>query len=349
MLNSILTAFNITGADVIPWGSGLINNTWKAVHPNGNYIVQRLNTGIFKNPDAIADNIEAIGAHLLQKEPACIFPFPLKTKAGNALYKDKQGGYYRVMPFIPGSHTIDVLQQPEQAYEAARQFGKFTRLLTGFDVNKLKPTLTDFHNLTLRYKQFEQALTTGNTKRIIECKSYIQELKNYSGIVETYEHIKTNAHFRLRVTHHDTKISNVLFDNAEKGLCVIDLDTVMAGYFISDVGDMMRTYLSPVSEEEKDFTKIEIRPAFFEALAKGYLSEMKDELAEEELTHFIYAGKYMIYMQALRFLTDYINNDVYYGAQYEKHNLVRAGNQIMLLQKLITAESSLVTILTSAC
>jgi hypothetical protein len=132
-----------------------------------------------------------------------------------------------------------------------------------------------------------------------------------------------------------------LFDDDDKGICVIDLDTVMAGYFISDVGDMMRTYLSPANEEEKDFSKVQVREEYFQSIWDGYTKEMKDELNKEEKEHFIYAGKFMIYMQALRFLTDYLNNDVYYGTKYEGQNFVRAGNQVVLLQRLIEKEALL--------
>ena len=122
---------------------------------------------------------------------------------------------------------------------------------------------------------------------------------------------------------------------------MIDLDTIMPGYFISDVGDMMRTYLPTVSEEEKDFSKIEVRHKFYQAIVNGYANEMQTELSEDEGNYFFYAGVFMIYMQALRFLTDYINNDVYYGARYPNHNFVRAGNQIMLLQRLLEKRSVL--------
>jgi hypothetical protein len=132
----------------------------------------------------------------------------------------------------------------------------------------------------------------------------------------------------------------VLFDKNNKGLCVIDLDTVMPGYFISDVGDMMRTYLSPVSEEEKEFEKIIVRNDFFEAIIEGYGGEMNDELTTVEKDYFLFSGKFMIYMQALRFLTDYLNNDIYYGAKYEGHNLIRAKNQLTLLQRIIEMEHS---------
>ena len=153
--------------------------------------------------------------------------------------------------------------------------------------------------------------------------------------------MKENSAFKKRVTHHDTKISNVLFDAQDKGLCVIDLDTVMPGYFISDAGDMMRTYLSPAGEEETDYSKIDVRENYFDAIVQGYLSEMKDELSAEEKKYFVYAGKFMIYMQALRFITDYLNNDIYYGASYELHNLNRATNQLTLLNILTSKEEAL--------
>ncbi len=152
-------------------------------------------------------------------------------------------------------------------------------------------------------------------------------------IVTEFEKITRDNNFKRRVTHHDTKISNVLFDDEGNGLCVIDLDTTMSGYFISDVGDMMRTYLSPYSEEEKDISRITVRDEYFDAVAKGYLKEMNEELTPSELDHFVYSGDFMIYMQAVRFLTDHFNNDIYYGAKYEGHNFMRAQNQIALLQK----------------
>jgi thiamine kinase-like enzyme len=139
--------------------------------------------------------------------------------------------------------------------------------------------------------------------------------------------------FHLRVAHHDAKISNVLFDQHDQVLCVIDFDTLMPGYFISDLGDMMRTYLCPVSEEETDYSKIKVRNEYYQAITEGYISETESILTDTEKYPFHFAGCYMIYMQALRFLTDYLNNDIYYGARYEKHNYNRAKNQIILLQK----------------
>jgi Ser/Thr protein kinase RdoA (MazF antagonist) len=249
--------------------------------------------------------------------------------------------YYRLFPFVKDSLTYTTLENPELAFEAAKQFGKFTHLLSDFDTTVLKETLPNFHNLTLRYNQFQESLLKGNKDRLTEAAACIEQIESYKYIVDEFEKIKSNSDFKIRVMHHDTKISNVLFDNKNKGLCVIDLDTVMPGYFISDVGDMMRTYLSPVSEEEKDFTKIEIREEYFDAIVAGYLGEMKADMSPAEVDSFVYAGKFMIYMQAVRFLADYLNNDVYYRSKYEGHNFVRAKNQLYLLQMLNEKENML--------
>jgi Ser/Thr protein kinase RdoA (MazF antagonist) len=166
-------------------------------------------------------------------------------------------------------------------------------------------------------------------------------LLSKSYIVEVFRKIKADPLFRTRVTHHDTKISNVLFDASGKGICVIDLDTLMPGYFISDLGDMMRTYLSPVSEEEKDTAHIFIRDDFYQAILEGYMDEMKDELTDKEKDHSFYSALFMTYMQALRFLTDYLKMDQYYHPSYPEHNLVRAGNQSILLQRMLEREKIL--------
>ena len=315
------------------YGSGLINHTWIIEKDEEKYILQKINDAVFKKPEDIAANLELIDNYLKENNRDYFFTAPYKTLDGKGLVHAADG-YYRVYPFVKNSYSYDVVEKPEQAYEAARQFGRFTMALSGIDASELKITLPSFHDLSLRVKQYEDALQNGNKERIEQSADFIERLNKYAYIAEEFEKIKDNRDFKLRVTHHDTKISNVLFDSNDKGICVIDLDTVMPGYFISDVGDMMRTYLSPVSEEEKDYSKIEIRDEFYKAIVKGYKEEMEDVLTETEKGYFFYAGTFMIYMQALRFLTDHINNDVYYGARYEGHNFVRAGNQIVLLEKL---------------
>lgn len=338
-LHKVVRSFNIAGAEIQPFGNGLINRTWKVCTASENYILQKVNDQVFRHPKDIARNISLISDYFKKTHPDYFFIAPVPTVNGEVLIQLPEEGWFRMMPFAENSFTFDVVSTADQAYEAAKQFGKFTRRLSGFDANQLKITIPHFHNLALRYDQFLEVLVKGEKKRIHESQKIISELLSWSNIVDDYRKIVSYPEFRKRVTHHDTKISNVLFDENDKAICVIDLDTVMPGFFMSDVGDMMRTYLSPVSEEETDFEKIIIRKEFFDAIIDGYGEMMADELSSVEKQHFLYAGKFMIYMQALRFLTDYLNNDVYYGAKYEGHNLTRANNQLILLRQLVALDN----------
>lgn len=349
--STILKAFGFDAGhtEVKPLGDGLINTTWlvKDLATEKEFVFQQINVNVFKDPDAITSNIRLIDDYLKENHPQYLFTSPVKALDGSDMVLSPDGGYFRLFGYIGGSVTHNELEKPLQAYEAARQFGQFTRLLAGINISKLKTTIPDFHNLTLRFDQFTDSLKNASPERLENAKEVIEFLLAGRNIALEYLDITQSPDFKLRVTHHDTKISNVLFDNQDKGLCVIDLDTIMPGYFISDMGDMMRTYLSPVSEEESDFSKITVRPEFFRAIVKGYLSQMKDELTDAEKKAIIYAGKFMIYMQALRFIADYLNNDVYYGSRYEGHNLVRGMNQVVLLQRYLEQEAQLTEIIAS--
>lgn len=349
MTTDILKRFSLNTDEVQiqPFGSGLINHTWLVKNGQHQYILQRINTQVFHNPQNIDNNISNLAAYLTTHYPGYLFTTPVLTTEKKGL-ADFDNASYRLFGFVEGSHSYTVVEDKELAYEAAKQFGMFTRLLADFDISELRITLPDFHNLSLRYTQFESSLTNASPERLLKAEAFINILVAEKEIVTEYEKILANPAFKKRVTHHDTKISNVLFDSNNKGLCVIDLDTVMPGYFISDVGDMMRTYLSPAGEEETDFSKVFVRDDYFEAIVNGYLSEMSNELTHTEKNYFIYAGKFMIYMQALRFLADYLNNDMYYGAKYPGHNLNRAINQITLLQRLQEKETVLSKLVTNA-
>ncbi|ULQ53464.1 phosphotransferase enzyme family protein [Flavihumibacter fluvii] len=347
MVQSILPEFLLASEDMRsePFGSGLINSTWRIYNNQAEYILQKINTSVFQHPHFIAENVRKIADYLNKKYPDYQIVVPIKTRTNQELAFVEGDGYYRLVPFVKGSHTLNVVNTPEEAYEAAKQFGKFTALLSGMDARELHNTIPDFHNLRLRYDQFQQSLKKGNQERIAAAAGAVRYIQEQVSIVEEFDAICNNPEFKIRVMHHDTKINNVLLDNNKKGICVIDLDTVMPGYFISDAGDMLRTYLSPASEEETDLSKNSIREDIFSAIVRGYMEEMKAVLTPAEKAAFVYAGKFMIYMQAIRFLADHFNNDVYYGARYKGHNYNRAMNQIDLLQKLIAKEKILLGIL----
>ena len=333
VLDAVLEVFGFDPAttDVKPLGEGLINHTYKLQAGSDEFVLQKINTVVFKNPDAIAHNIKRVSDYVAANNPNYYFVVPITSMHGNQM-ECIDDGFYRVFPYVNGSHAKAVVNNEVQAFEAGYQFGHFTSVLNGLNASDLQITIPDFHNLTLRYQQFSNALDTGNQERIEHAKEQIKYLQDQKWIADFFEAIPSNPNFKLRATHHDTKISNMLFDANDNGICVIDLDTLMPGYFISDLGDMFRTYLSAVSEEETDFEKISVRPSIYKAIVNGYLKGAGNIFSQDETAQIFYAGQFMIYMQALRFLTDYLNDDVYYGAKYPLHNYNRACNQIKLLE-----------------
>lgn len=348
---SILPEYGLEERDfaLTRFGSGHINNTILLHHLNNgqDYVLQRINTQVFKEPEIIASNQRMAADYLALHYPDYLFPVPVRTKNGEELYIYGEE-YWRLTPFIPHSIAVDQADSPKQAYEAAKQFGKMARLLSGIDLYEFKATIPNFHNLTLRYSNFQVAIRNAKEER----REYAEELTDaflrYSSIAIAFEELKTDRDFRDRLMHHDTKINNVLLqENTFEGLCVIDLDTLMPGKIISDLGDMVRTYVSPVSEEEQDFSKIRVREEYYEALMKGYLSEVGKDLTKTEKEVLFYAGQFILYMQGIRFLTDYLNGDIYYPVKYPEHNYNRAKNQLTLLERINEKEKTLQQIISN--
>jgi hypothetical protein len=325
-----------------PFGSGLINHTMLVEHEQDSkrFILQKINTHVFPEPGKIMGNIAAVGDFLFMDYPEYVFlkPFPALDGKQFVWYRQE---CFRLFPFVENSLSYDIPQNAEQARVAAAAFGKFSAHLNNFPSETLNITIPDFHNLHKRYVSFQKALSEGNPQRLAQTKTIADELLNYAHLVGTYTQIVETGACNLRVMHHDTKISNVLFDQNGKVICLVDLDTIMPGYFISDVGDMMRNYLSAAGEEETDFSKIKVRMDYFEALATGYLYEMAAVLTPTEKTYFVYSGLFITYMQALRFYTDYLMNDVYYPVKHSEHNLVRTQNQLVLLGKMVEVETEM--------
>ncbi|MGQ7852671.1 phosphotransferase enzyme family protein [Pedobacter sp. WC2501] len=324
-------------------GTGLINRTYLLSPSTGEkkYILQNINTSVFKSPQAIADNLKIIANYLSFTSPDYLFVKPVSTMRGEEMAHIHHE-YWRMLPFVPNTISLDVLSDPKQAYEAAKQFGKLSRLLDKFDAKTLQPTIPGFHDLGLRYEQFMLALNQANETLKQDAKAQLSDALTHKYILDYYNSYAHRKDFPDRVMHHDTKISNVLLDSeTNEGVCVIDLDTIMPGKFISDLGDMMRTYLCAFSENEADLDKIKIRLPYFEAMIKGYLSEMKSILTETEKELILFSGKYIIYMQALRFLTDFLSGNNYYPTSYPTQNLDRAKNQFKLLYELSVNEKEL--------
>lgn len=317
---------------------GLINKTYhlKSKNEGGkDYVIQRINTTVFKNPASISKNLSVASEYLKRYQPAYLFLHPVKTTSGDLLHWHVNQ-CWRALPYITDAVTLPEATDEKQVYQAAKQFGKLCKLLTAIPISKFENVIPDFHDLSKRYEQFSTSLKSGAIGKIEMASDAINQVFKYKSILKCYVEMMRDENLPLRVIHHDTKLSNVLLDEKSfEGLCVIDLDTMMPGYVSSDLGDMMRTYLCPYSEEESDLTKLHIRLNYFEAIVNGWLSEMRSYITEAEKKYVPYSGEFMVYLQGIRFLTDYLNNDIYYPTNHPEHNLLRAKNQFRLLELLV--------------
>jgi len=334
-IHSTLKRFGLEADDFMlsKIGSGHIHQTFLLDGIN-KYILQNLNTKVFPHPEEVMHNISLAADCIVKLDKAYPFSIPLKNVEGENLVYDSTGNVWRLFKVIEGAITIDEVANADQAYSAAKAFGKFTKLLQNADTYQFHEIIPGFHDLSLRYKQFEQSLDNTSAERKQKAAEAINQAKYFSPLVEEYQMLISSGKLKKRIMHNDTKINNVLFNKAGEAFSVIDLDTLMPGYFIYDLGDMVRTFVSPVSEEEKDLDKIIFRKEIYNALLQGYLAEMEEVLTTAEKSAIPFAGKMMTYIMALRFLTDYLNGDVYYPIKYEAHNLDRAANQLNLLEKL---------------
>ncbi|RMG24065.1 MAG: aminoglycoside phosphotransferase family protein [Bacteroidetes bacterium] len=344
----ILTHFQLEGQlqKLQAWGGGHINHTYLAEYEQDGhrlrYILQRINQQVFRQPEAVMHNLAVVCTHLYRKwqkagladlERKCLQYVP--TRQGQAAYVDETGAYWRVLRFIEHSVAIDYVQRPEQAFEAARAFARFQQGLEGLEVTEIRETIPFFHHLGRRYAQFQQALAADVAGRKAGVEAEIelahQQYERNLPLLQALE----QGHIPLRIVHNDTKINNVLLDaHSGQGLCVIDLDTLMPGSLLYDFGDMLRTFTSPVPEDEPDVSRVRLQLPLFEALCRGYLPPLRKLLTPAEGELLLAAGHYMTFIMGLRFLTDYLMGDVYYKTRFPTHNLLRARNQFALIQNM---------------
>jgi Ser/Thr protein kinase RdoA (MazF antagonist) len=327
--------FNPRQVEIAPLGAGHINQTFTVTQGSGCYVFQRINKQVFARPERIAHNIRLAANHLDEHFPDYFFLKPMRSVAGHDFEFDYANHPWRVMPFVEKGVTKEALTTEREAFEAARGFAGLTRRLSACALENIKPTIERFHDLTWRVEQFNESLVVAAQSRLETAAETIAAAKRFGFLADEYKTRIDSGILQPRITHNDTKINNILFDKETgKALCVIDLDTLMPGYFIYDLGDLIRTCVSPVSEEETDFSKIAFRKNFYDAVVNGYLAEMGNVLSKEELSAVSFSGLMMTYIMALRFLTDYLKGDVYYSVHYDGQNLNRAKNQFTWLQLL---------------
>lgn len=339
--------FNVFGDFITaaPYGSGHINDTYLAVYNQGGreirFIFQRINHNIFKQPVQLMENIERVTSHqhakhgeghdssrraltlittLVDEKPYCL---------------DDDGNFWRVYVMIENARTYDVLESKDQAFQAAKAFADFQKLLTDMPGERLHETIPDFHNTPKRFEAFEAALAQDSKNRAKLAKSEIDFMLNQKDIVSTLVDLQAAGKIPERITHNDTKLNNVMIDDTTgEGVCVIDLDTVMPGLALYDFGDMVRTGTSPVEEDEQDISKVTMQMDMFEALAGGYLSTAASFLNDTEIEYLPFSGKLITIEIGIRFLTDFLSGDVYFKTHRENHNLDRCRTQIALAKSI---------------
>jgi len=336
-LHEILSKFDKdTNTEV--FGNGHINDTYLC-ETSPKFILQRINTNVFKNPDAVMENIYNVTMHIREKikeaggnpdrETMCIIP----TKSGEIYHKTESGECFRMYTFVENSVSYDVAKRPEILMYAGHAFGKFQRMLDDFPAEKLYETIADFHNTPVRVKQLKDAMEEDRVGRLASVSKEIRLALEYSKYASEITDAMEKGEVPLRVTHNDTKLNNVLFDiRTDKDVCVIDLDTVMPGSILYDFGDALRFGASSCEEDETDMDKIYFDLEKFEAFSKGFLGEVGGCLTEKEKELLPVSALLMTYECGIRFLADYINGDTYFKIHREKHNLDRARNQFALVR-----------------
>lgn len=341
-LNEIIAQFPEVGEvkEIIPLTAGLINQTYKVqtADPQAcDYILQCVNHQVFKDVALLQHNIECVTRHIREKlEKAHETDIDRKvlrfvpTAEGKTYYFDGER-YWRVRVFIPESQTLEAVT-PESSYLVGVKFGEFEAMLADLP-EKLGETIPDFHNMEFRMQQLREAVAQNAAGRMEKVQSLVDEIEKDAEEMCAAERLYREGKLPKRICHCDTKVSNMLFDKDGKVLCVIDLDTTMPSFVFSDFGDFLRSAGNTAPEDEPDLNKIHFNMDIFRAFAKGYIESAKSFLTPLEIEMLPYAVMLFPYMQAVRFLADYINGDTYYQIKYAEHNYVRTLAQYKLYQE----------------
>ncbi len=345
-LEKIFSLFLADGSfsNASPSGSGHIHDTFlvtTAEKDKDDYILQRLNNKVFKNIPDLQENIERVTKHIRNK----LLSIPgsdvkreclnlVMAKSGKSWITDQEGDFWRMFIYIPDHRSYDIVDSPEKAFEGGKAVGRFQALLADLPGEPLHETIPNFHNVVKRLENFNKSVLKDPAGRSSGLTDEINFVQARAGEMQVIFNLGKAGRIPLRITHNDTKFNNILLDKNDRALCIIDLDTVMPGYVHYDFGDAIRTAANMAAEDEKDLDRVRMDITLFEAYARGYLSETRETLNETEKEYLAFAPKLITYTQGVRFLTDYIDGDVYYKIHYKDHNIQRTWAQFRLLQSM---------------
>lgn len=352
-VQSLSRNFQILGSFVsaAPYGSGHINDTYCATFDQAGvrvrYIHQRINHTIFKDPAALMENVQRVTEHLHRKlagqpDGARRALSLVPARDGRMFYQDEDGNAWRTYLFIERARTYDAVESTTQAFQAAKAFGQFQKLLADLPSPPLRETIPGFHNTPKRFAALEKAVDADAVGRVKLAQPEIEFALRNKAMTAVLLDLQQSGVLPERTTHNDTKFNNVMLDDAtNEGICVIDLDTVMPGLALYDFGDMVRTTTSPALEDERDLSKVRMQLPMYEALLRGYLSTAGDFLNKAEREHLAFSGKLITFEIGLRFLTDYLSGDVYFKVHRDGHNLDRCRTQFKLVESIVQQQSQM--------
>jgi hypothetical protein len=320
--------------------SGHINDTFFIkTGTNKDFILQRINHTIFKDVPNLVNNKVLISKHIKSKYSNLseeelskkVLSF-VKAKNTEFYYHQENGNFWNMTAFIDECVTHEIVKDEEIAYEGGKLLGEFLNDTSDFDSSKLIDVIPNFHDMSFRFNQYADSIQSASKSRLIKVEKYTKIIADLREEMHILQKFKEAGKIPIKVTHNDTKISNSLFDKNNKGICMIDTDTVMPGIIHYDFGDAIRTICNTAAEDERDLSKVEFNLEYYKAYEKGFLEQTRDSLSETELKNLSLGAKTMIFIMGIRFLTDYLNNDIYYKTSYTDHNLDRAKNQFKLIE-----------------
>ena len=319
---------------------GHINDSYRLTNTmddQPDYLLQRVNHNVFKDVPLLMNNMVLVTDHVAAKVRN-IYPDEVERRSltivptidGLTYFKDPDGNFWRALRFIEDHLVFDSTTDPDIAYEGAKTFGAFSAMLNDLPAEKVGTVIPDFHNMKWRLTQLKESIRKDAAGRLKVVKEEIEYVESRAKMMLTIHELGEKGTIPLRVTHNDTKISNVLFDLDRKGLCVIDLDTIQPGYVTSDFGDGIRTLTNTGEEDDENLDRVTMDLELYEAFASGFLDSTREILLDAEKDALLYAGLLFPYMQAVRFLIDYLDGDTYYKVKHPEHNLVRTRAQLKL-------------------
>jgi hypothetical protein len=332
-LKEVLGEFDIPQLDFIlhPIKHGLINKSYEVIEISTKqklYFLQQIDQNAFNDIEGIMHNIGVVSNHFNSWPEAPGHLITQQTKSCANYYKSGAGEYWRLYNYVEGK-TYYRAENEQIAGEAGKMFGEFLNALQGIDIALMQTTIPGFHDIDLRYEQFNKSLTTAKPPRKDKAKTLIRLVReNIMYVKDIYHEIINTC--PAKITHNDTKLSNLLFDDQQKGICVVDYDTLMPGYLPLDFGDSVRTICSTTVEDDTNLAGTYHDIEIFKLFTLKFIGGLAETCTRAEINLFAKAVPYMPFLMGLRMLTDYLNNDVYYSTQYEQHNFDRASNQLAL-------------------